>query len=189
MLFFPSDRKVTNQNLVWKSMKRPSTALRFLTAKKLKYAILFNEIWERDILLHFWRLKCYCPIIKIKIIIKLRKYCQNGTQNGVEGIKVLDDNITYLVSYRRSIKIWRVCKIYGRRGGAEPSIYFTNPTYFYRPSWTDQISVLFRRGPWIVYTVTKMGKKSTQASYIYSRVLRAKMWRYDLRGRRHRRRY
>ena len=30
--------------------------------------------------------------------------------------------ITYLVSCRRSIEIWRVCKIYGRRGGAEPSI-------------------------------------------------------------------
>ena len=55
--------------------------------------------------------------------------------------------ITYLVSCRRSIEIWRVCKIYGRRGGAEPSIYFTNPPYFYRPSATDQISVLFRRGP------------------------------------------
>ena len=27
--------------------------------------------------------------------------------------------ITYLVSCRRSIEIWRVCKIYGRRGGAE----------------------------------------------------------------------
>ena len=66
--------------------------------------------------------------------------------------KVLNiDNITYLVSARRSIEIWRVCKIYGRRGGrsielwrvcktygrrggAEPSIYFTNPQYFYRSS-------------------------------------------------------
>ena len=95
-------------------------------------------------------------------------------------------NITYLVSYRRSIEIWRVCKIYGRRGGAEPSIYFTNPPYFYRPSGTDHISILFRRGPWIVYAVTKIGKKSTQYSYICGRVLRAKMWRYDLRGRRHR---
>ena len=97
-------------------------------------------------------------------------------------------NVYYLVSCRRSIEIWRVCKIYGRRGGAEPSIYFTNPPYFYRPSATDQISVLFRQGPWIVHTVTKIGGKSTQTSYIYSRVLRAKMWRYDLRGRRHRRR-
>ena len=98
------------------------------------------------------------------------------------------DIITYLVSYRRSIEIWRVCKIYGRRGGAEPSIYFTNPPYFYRPSGTDQISVLFRRGPWIVYAVTKIRQKSTQAAYIYGRDLRAKMWRYDLRGGRHKRR-
>ena len=72
------------------------------------------------------------------------------------------DIITYLVSCRRSIEIWRVCKIYGRRGGAEPSIYFTNPPYFYRPSATDQISVLFRRGPWIMYVVAKIGKKSMQ---------------------------
>ena len=56
---------------------------------------------------------------------------------------VLNYNITYLVSSRRSIEIWRVCKIYGRRGGAEPSIYFTNLTYFYVRSGTDQISVLF----------------------------------------------
>ena len=97
--------------------------------------------------------------------------------------------ITYLVSCRRSIEIWRVCKIYGRRGGAEPSIYFTNPPYFYRPSATDQISVLFRRGPWIMYVVAKIGKKSKHTSYIYGRFLRAKMWRYDLRGRRHRLRY
>ena len=94
--------------------------------------------------------------------------------------------ITYLVSSRRSIEIRQVCKIYGRRGGAEPSIYFTNPPYFYRPSGTDQISVLFRRGPCIVYTVTKIRKKSPKASYIYGRILRAKMWRYGFRGRRHR---
>ena len=43
MLFFPSDRKKTNQILVGKNMKIPSTALIFLTPKKLKYAILFNE--------------------------------------------------------------------------------------------------------------------------------------------------
>ena len=94
--------------------------------------------------------------------------------------------ITYLVSYRRSIEIWQVCKIYGRRGGAEPFIYFTNPPYFYRPSGTDQISGLFCRGPWTVYAVTKIWKNSTQASYIYGRVLRAKIWRSDLHGRRHR---
>ena len=44
MLFFPSDRKETNQILVGKkTMKILSTALRFLTPKKLKYAIFFNE--------------------------------------------------------------------------------------------------------------------------------------------------
>ena len=62
--------------------------------------------------------------------------------------------ITYLVSSRPYIEICRVCKIYGRRGGAELSIYFTNPTYFYVGSGTDQISVLFRRGPLFVYAVT-----------------------------------
>ena len=40
-----------------------------------------------------------------------------------------------------------------------------------------------------MYAVTKIGKKSKQASYIYGRVLRAKMRCYDLRGRRHRLHY
>ena len=61
--------------------------------------------------------------------------------------------ITYLVSSRPYIEICRVCKIYGRWGGAEPSIYFTNPTYFYVRSGTDQISVLFRWRPLFVYIV------------------------------------
>ena len=38
--------------------------------------------------------------------------------------------VTYLVSSRRFIEIWRVCKMYGRRGEAEPSIYLINPPYF-----------------------------------------------------------
>ena len=68
-------------------------------------------------------------------------------------------NITYLVSSRPYIEICRVCKIYGRRGRAEPSIYFTNPTYFYVRSGTDQISVLFRRGPLFVYAVLRKIRK------------------------------
>ena len=67
--------------------------------------------------------------------------------------------ITYLVSSRPYIEICRVRKIYGRRGGAEPSIYFTNPTYFYVRSGTDQISVLFRRGPFSVYAVLRNLRK------------------------------
>ena len=67
--------------------------------------------------------------------------------------------ITYLVSSRPYIEICRVCKIYGRRGGAEPSIYFTNRTYFYVRSGTDQISVLFRRGPLFVYAVLSKIRK------------------------------
>ena len=67
--------------------------------------------------------------------------------------------ITYLVISRPYIEICRVCKIYGRRGGAEPSIYFTNPTYFYVRSGTDQISVLFRRGPLFVYAVLRKIRK------------------------------
>ena len=43
MLFFPSDRKETNSNLGRENMKIPSTALRFLTPEKLKFAILFTE--------------------------------------------------------------------------------------------------------------------------------------------------
>ena len=60
-------------------------------------------------------------------------------------------NITYFVSSRPYIEICRVCKIYERRGGAEISIYFTNPTYFYVRSGTDKISALFRRVPLFFY--------------------------------------
>ena len=42
---------------------------------------------------------------------------------------------------------------------AEPSIYFTNPTYFYERSGTDQISVLFRRGPLFVFAVLRKIRK------------------------------
>ena len=66
---------------------------------------------------------------------------------------------TYLVSSRPYIEICRVCKIYERRSGAEPSIYFTNPTYFYVRSETDQISVLFRREPLFVYAVLRKIRK------------------------------
>ena len=79
--------------------------------------------------------------------------------------------MTYLVSSRRSIEIWGVgCKINERRGGAEPSIYFTNPPYFYRPYGTDQISVLFRPGPWIVYAITKISKKNFRRLHTYTAV-------------------
>ena len=79
--------------------------------------------------------------------------------------------MTYLVSSRRSLEIWGGgCNIYERRGGAEPSIYFTNPPYFYRPSGTDQISVLFRLGPWIVYAITKISKKKLHRLHTYTAV-------------------
>ena len=73
-------------------------------------------------------------------------------------------------------------------GEAEPSLQYIlqNPPYFYRQSGTGQTSVLFRRGPCIVYAVTKIRQKSPPATYIYVKVLRAKMWRYGFRGRRHR---
>ena len=73
--------------------------------------------------------------------------------------QVNHDIITYLVSSRPYIEICQVGKIYGRRGGAEPSIYFTNPTYFYVLSRTNQISVLFRRRPSLVYAVLRKIRK------------------------------
>ena len=88
---------------------------------------------------------------------------------------LVGNTITYLVSCRRSIEIWRVCKIYGRRGGAEPSIYFTNPPYFYRPSATDQISVFISSRTLNYVRSSQNWGKSKQTSYIYGRVLRAKM--------------
>ena len=69
------------------------------------------------------------------------------------------DTITYLVSSRPYIEICWICKICGRRGGAEPSIYFTNQTYFYVRSGTEQIRVLFRRGPLFVYAVLRKIRK------------------------------
>ena len=45
------------------------------------------------------------------------------------------------------------CMIHSLPHSASPSIDFTNPTYFYVRSGTDQISVLFRRGPLFVYAV------------------------------------
>ena len=74
--------------------------------------------------------------------------------------KMINKNtITYLVNSRPYIEICRVCKIYGRRCGTSPSIYFTNPTYFYVRSGTDQISVLFRWGPLFVYAVLRKIRK------------------------------
>ena len=43
MHFFLSDRKEINQISVGKNMKIPTTALRYLTPKKMKYGLLFNE--------------------------------------------------------------------------------------------------------------------------------------------------
>ena len=85
-------------------------------------------------------------------------YCR-GLAIYINFTSCMVDMITYLVSSRSYIEICRVCKIYGRRGGAEPSIYFTNPTYFYIRSGTDQISVLFRRGPLFVYAVIRTIRK------------------------------
>ena len=73
--------------------------------------------------------------------------------------RMIGDIITYLVISRPYIEICQVGKIYGRRGGAKPSIYFTNPTYFYVRSGTDQISVLFYRGPLFVYAVLRKIRK------------------------------
>ena len=73
--------------------------------------------------------------------------------------------MTYLVSSRRSIEIWG-----GGVKSMKASIYFTNPPYFYRPSETDQISALFRLGPWIVYPITKISKKKFRRLHTYTAV-------------------
>ena len=48
-------------------------------------------------------------------------------------------------------------------------IYFTNPPYFYRLSATDQISVLFRRGPSIMYAVKKKIGENINAGFMHIR--------------------
>ena len=70
MRFFPSDKKVTNQILVRKNITSPSTALRFLTTKKLKYAMFFNEAGKVTQFFISCRMKCYRRFIKIKITLK-----------------------------------------------------------------------------------------------------------------------
>ena len=49
-------------------MKRPSIALRFLTPKKLKHAILFNKDGKVTQFFISRRLKYYCRFIKAKKI-------------------------------------------------------------------------------------------------------------------------
>ena len=145
----------------------------------------FSRGWRRLPMFLFWLITCYpsdmdslfnnkCNIIAAGLYWRTMEHtvafvvCQGRCHTDLPIVTDSTDIITYLVSCRRSIEIWRVCKIYGRRGGAEPSIYFTNPPYFYRPSATDQISVLFRRGPWIMYIVAKIGKK-INADFIHIR--------------------
>ena len=75
MRFFQSERNVTNQSLVRKNMKRPSPAKIFLTPKKLRIAIFFNEDGGKITILEGCS-KCYYQFINVKIILRFRKYCQ-----------------------------------------------------------------------------------------------------------------
>ena len=102
---------------------------------------------------------------------------------GMKEAKILNNEMKV---YNSLLLIWSVADGLLKYGGFVKSM---EGKAVYRPSATVQMCVLFRRGPWIMYAVTKRGKKSKQASYIYGRVLRAKMWRYDLCGRRHRLHY
>ena len=62
-----------------KYMKKASTAMRLLTPKKLRCAIFFNNDGESDSILHFFKFEVLLPNYNIKIILRLCKYCQNGT--------------------------------------------------------------------------------------------------------------
>ena len=62
MLFFQLERKETNQTLAGKIMKLPSTALRFLTAKKAEVRDTFQWGFERDVILHFLKVEVLLPI-------------------------------------------------------------------------------------------------------------------------------
>ena len=62
MIFFPSNGKETNQILVGKNMKIPSTALRFLTQKIDEVRDTIQWWWERDKILHFLKVEVQLPI-------------------------------------------------------------------------------------------------------------------------------
>ena len=74
-------------------MGRSSTSTRFLTPKKLKYAIYFFSMMVVK-----WRLSCFCWFINIKIIFV--KYCQNGT---LKVSKVYNYKITFFAGQRTGI--------------------------------------------------------------------------------------
>ena len=69
--------------------------------------------------------------------------------------------ITYLVSYRPSIEIWWVCNVKSIEGEVK--------------SVTDQISVLFRRGPYFMYTIPKIIKITTPLIHKWQVFLHTKM--------------
>ena len=59
------------------------------------------------------------------------------------------------------------------------AVYFTNPTSFYVRSETDQISVLFRRGPYFVNAVLRKIRKFIRNAGKYKRKGRYLTQSYD----------
>ena len=83
-------KKFTNQILVGRNMKRPSTAMKSLTQKKLMYAIFSIAVGESQTFLHVSKVDVLLSIYKHQ---RLRKFCQEY-QNDMEGMKLLDGNFS-----------------------------------------------------------------------------------------------
>ena len=61
MLFFPSDRKVTNQILVGKKHEKTFNCSEISHTKEAEVRDTFQWGWERDIILHFLKVEMLLP--------------------------------------------------------------------------------------------------------------------------------
>ena len=62
MLFFQSDRKVTNQILVGKKQEKTFNCFEISRTKESEVRDTFQLGWERDIILHFLKVEVLLPI-------------------------------------------------------------------------------------------------------------------------------
>ena len=84
--------KVTNQILVLENHENTIKYYKISHTKTPRYAIVFNEDAKVTQYVISWRLKCYWRFMKIKIIPYTSQILSKWYQDGVKGIKLLDDN-------------------------------------------------------------------------------------------------
>ena len=97
--------------------------------------------------------------ITINNIKHKHRFCPYNKISYTSGIKFRPYIITYFVSSKPYIEICRVCKIYGRRGGADPSIYFYKPDIVLCTVWNWPNKCFISPGPLFVYAVLRKIRK------------------------------